>query len=169
MGITPYRCDSIRPGDVRPAYPLIRNALPGLSLDEWVAFARRSFRQRQRGKTGILVARGGQPYPVGLCCWRQEVELARGSVLRAHQFVAFELRETRPVTMALLDGLDQLAREIGCDRVESVLHDPAAALASRFQAAGHRPAGAIWEKRIVCGPDRVVHTLASALSDRDTL
>lgn len=143
---TTFKTEAFRPTDTRPAYALIRGVVPGLSLAKWTRYARRTARPGRSGRSGIRVVRGAKSYPVGLVCYRVEDDLLVGQILRAHHFVALELLEARPVLTALVEGLDALAMELGCNTVESLLHGPDTALDAWFEKAGHSRSGIVYRK-----------------------
>ncbi|HLY55308.1 MAG TPA: hypothetical protein VKS60_07105 [Stellaceae bacterium] len=157
--MTTLATEPLRATDIRPAYPLIRSALPDLSPARWIAYARRA----QRSSTnGIMVVRGARPFPVGLFCYRVERDLAQGRVLMAHHFVALELREASPITAALVKGLDRLARDLGCDAIHSVLHGPEDAMAACFEGAGHHRAASVYAKTLQSPEEHGIHAALSA-------
>lgn len=121
-------------------YPLIREAVPGLSLTEWLRFARPLTGARRAEQSGIVAARRERrAFPCGLFCYRVDVDLCLGKVLAADHFVAIDLLDPGAVLAALVDELDVLARRLGCKAVRSLVHGGAPEVAYSLDAAGHRP------------------------------
>lgn len=141
-----FTTEEIRPADIRPAYALMRSAVPSLTLAAWTRFARRAAAPRKAGSSGILVVRGARAYPVGLVCWQVADGLDGSATLRADEFVALELLEARPITAALVRGLETLAGRLGCNEVESVLHGADATVPAWFEREGYRHAGTVYRK-----------------------
>src|SRR5690242_21801474 len=106
--------------DQLPAvYPLVREAVPRLSLTAWLRFARPLTGPRRSGQCGIVTARReGRSFPCGLFCYRVDDDLTLGRVLVADHFVAVDLLDPGAVLAALVDDLDALARRLGCKGVQ---------------------------------------------------
>ena len=114
----------LAPDQFRSAYPLIREALPGLDLAVWLRFARQTAVARRANRAGIVAARwASRPYPCGLFCYRVDKDLRRGQVLIAEHFVAIDLLEPAAVLAALVAELDRLGPRLGCSAVRSIVHD----------------------------------------------
>ncbi len=145
---TKFTTEPFRLDDVRPAYALIHSVAPDVSLAAWMRFARRAAHPRNAGRSGIIVVRGAKSYPVGLACYRIDRDLGAASILTAHHFVALELLEARPVTMALVKGLDVLAIEHGCRGVDSVLHGTDAVDPTWFETIGYSRQAAVYRKAV---------------------
>lgn len=129
--------------ELRSVYPLIREAMPSISLDAWLAFAR-PLAGRRALPAGILAARrAGRAFPCGLVCYQVNCHLCIGRLLIAEHFVAVDLLDPQAVLAALVAELDQLGDRLGCDAVRSVVHRSEAAVASGLSAAGHAPEAAL--------------------------
>lgn len=124
-------------------YPLVREAVPALSLASWLRYARPLTGLRRAGQCGIMAARReGRAFPCGLFCYRVDEDLTLGRVLVADHFVAVDLLDPGAVLAALVEQLDVLARGLGCKAVRSLVHGGAPDVADSLDAAGHRPDGA---------------------------
>ena len=98
-----FTIELLPPDQIRSAYPLIREALPGLDLVGWLRFARQTAAARRAGRSGIVAARRvGRPYPCGLFCYRIDQDVEQGRVLIAEHFVAVDLLEPAVVLAALV-------------------------------------------------------------------
>lgn len=125
---------------IRAVYPLIREAVPKLSLSSWLRFARQLTGLRRGEQCGIVAARReGRVFPCGLFCYRVEDDLKLGRVLIADHFVAVDLLDPGAVLTALVEQLDVLAKQHGCVAVRSLVHGGAPDVADSLDAAGHRP------------------------------
>lgn len=133
----------LAPDELRSVYPLIREAMPSIGLDAWLAFAR-PLTGRRALPAGILAARrAGRAFPCGLVCYRVNCHLSIGRLLIAEHFVAVDLLDPQAVLAALVAELDQLGERLGCDAVRSVVHRGETAVASRLYAAGHAAEAAL--------------------------
>ena len=132
--------EELAPEQVRAVYPLVREAFPPLDLPAWVRFARQLTGPRRKGQSGIIaIRREARIFPCGLFCYRVEDDLELGKVLTADHFVAVDLLEPATVLVALVEELDDLAKQLGCQAVRSVVHGGEPGVANGLQAAGHRP------------------------------
>ena len=128
---------------VRSVFPLVREAVPTLSLSAWLHFARQLTGTRRGGQCGIVAARReGRVFPCGLFCYRVEDDLELGKVLMADHFIAVDLLEPAAVLVALVEELDDLAKRLGCQAVRSLAHGGTPDVEDGLYAAGHRPEGA---------------------------
>lgn len=124
--------------EARLVYPLIRESEPGVTLETWLSFARRTAGKRMR-RTGILVAtRAGQRFPSGLFCYRCHEDLALGQVVTADYFVAVDILDPAPVLDAMIRALEELGARFGFHAVRSVVHRRADLLNDCLLVSGHR-------------------------------
>lgn len=145
-------CQPMRPEEAAPVFPLIREAIPGITPRTWQAFARRVANPRRAGREGIIVAhRPTRPLPCGLFVYRRDRDLAHGPVLIAEHFVALDVLDPEPVMRALVDELDVLATRLGCVAIRSSVLDRVSPLAERLEAAGHRALGGVLWKDVAGG------------------
>ena len=59
--MTPFSVEPLARDQIRAVYPLIREAIPGLSLTAWLRFAQNATTARRGGQSGIIVARRPGP------------------------------------------------------------------------------------------------------------
>jgi hypothetical protein len=139
----------LTPEMFHPAYPLVRAAAPGISLAEWLRFARRATSPGRAKREGVAAARrAGQRFPSGLCCWRCDPDLAHGQILTAEHVIALDILDPAPVLDALLKELERVAARLHCGAVRSVVQPGAEALSARLLAVGLRPAASILSKPV---------------------
>jgi hypothetical protein len=138
-----FNIDVLSRDQIRSVYPLIREAVPTLDLATWLRFARQLTGTRRAGQCGIVAARReGRAFPCGLFCYRVERDLKLGKMLVADHFVAVDLLDPGAVLAALVEQLDTLAKQLGCQAVRSLVHGGAQPIVDDLYAAGHRPEGA---------------------------
>lgn len=141
--------ETLPPEQLRSVYPLMREAVPGLQLSEWLRFARRLARARQREASGIVVARRpARPWPSGMFCYRRKHELGVGPVLAVCYVVALDLLGPATVLAALMAQLDTIAAQLGCVAIYTTVHRGGASVTDGLFAAGHRPEGAVLTKPV---------------------
>lgn len=137
----------LQPNEFRPAYPLIREFLPAVSLAVWLRFARRATAAARRGREGILSARrDGRAHPSGLLCWRCDPDLVAGYVLTAEHVVALDVLNSDAVLDALLQAFSGIAEDLGCGTTRLLVRTTVAPLSARLIADGHRPAASLLAK-----------------------
>jgi len=141
--------ETLPPAQIRPVYPLMREAVPGLQLNEWLRFARRLTRARPREPGGIIVARRpARSWPIGMVCYRRRQELGVGPVLAVCHLVALDLLDPAAVVASLTAQLDIIAVQLGCVAIMTTVHRGAASVTDDLFAAGHRPEGAVLTKPV---------------------
>jgi hypothetical protein len=141
--------ETLPPAQIRSVYPLMREAVPGLQLNEWLRFARRLTRARPREPSGIMVARQStRSWPSGMVCFRRRQELGVGPVLALCYLVALDLLDPAAVVAALMAQLDIIAAQLGCVAIITTVHRGAASVTDDLFAAGHRPEGAVLTKPV---------------------
>ncbi len=142
--------EPLAPEQIRSAFPLIREALPGLDLSGWLRFARQTAGARRAGRAGIIAARRmNRPYPCGLFCYRVDQDVEQGRVLIAEHFVAVDLLEPAAVLAALVAELDKLGPRLGCNAVRSIVHGTAVEISGGLARAGHTAAGTLLFKPLL--------------------
>ena len=148
--MTPFTVEPLSRQQIRAVYPLIREAIPGLSLADWLRFAQGATSGRRGTQAGIIVARREHhDFPNGLFCYRVDPDPALGKVLVAEHFVAVDLLHPQDVLAALVEELDALAKRLGCKAVRSIVHR--ADVEGGLAMAGHATIGSILGKTL---PDR---------------
>jgi hypothetical protein len=155
--MTTFFVEPLARDQVRAVYPLIREAIPGLSLAAWLRFAQGVTSPRRVGQAGIIVARRqGHDFPSGLFCYRVDPDPALGKILVAEHFVAVDLLHPDDVLAALVAQLDALGERLGCKAVRSIVHGEA--VEGGLAQAGHATIGSILGKVL---RDRPAETVRS--------
>lgn len=143
------RIEPLTPGRILQVFPLIREAVPQVRLEEWTRFARARTHPRSRDHAGIRIATaGGNPYPSGLYCYRVETRLLSGNVLVADHFVAIDILDARPVIDRLIEDLESLAGKLDCNEVRSIIQHRSTQTAQPLFAAGYHPQGMVFGKTL---------------------
>lgn len=154
--MTSFSVEPLARDQVRAVYPLIREAIPGLSLSAWLRFAQSATSARRGGQAGIIVARReSHEFPSGLFCYRVDPDPALGKLLVAEHFVAVDLLHPDDVLAALVAELDALGVRLGCKAVRSIVYGEA--VEGGLAQAGHAMVGSILGKAL---GDRAATTAA---------
>ena len=148
------RCEDLSPDSARTVFPLLCEAVPGLTLAGWLGFARRVGSPRQALRSGIVVVRRApRPMPCGLFIWRRDDDLEHGAVLVAEHLVAIDLLDPAPVMAALVRELEALAKRLGCGGIRTMMIRPDAPIAAQLLAAGHATQVGAMFKPVESRPD----------------
>jgi hypothetical protein len=140
--MTSFTCDNLTPEEAATAYPLVREAVPGLNLQAWLRYARRIANPRHTARTGIIaVRRRSRPLPCGLFLYHRDHDLMYGSTLVAEHMVAIDLLDPDPVLQVLLEAMEALAVRLDCQATRIVVAGQEAFIASHLRAAGHHVDG----------------------------
>ena len=130
------------------AYPLVRTAAPGVSAEQWSAYARKA---RLRG--GLLGLIGAGNALFGLLTYRNEENLRHGRIFHIDNFVTFELNRAAPGRRALCEAAEALARKQGCAAIEIRLDrrgcaDGGTAKAEGWLTLGHSLEAVVFTKSL---------------------
>ena len=144
------RIEPLTAARILQVFPLIREAVPQVRLEEWTRFARARTSSRSRDCVGIRVATvRTNPYPSGLYSYRVETQLLLGSVLVADHFVAIDLLDARPVLDRLIADLEIMAAQLGCNEVRSIVQYRSTQAVQPLFAAGFHPPGMVFGKTLL--------------------
>ena len=130
------------------AYPLVRTVAPGVSAEQWSAYA---YTVRMRG--GLLGLIGAENALFGLLAYRNEESLRHGRIFHIDNFVTFELNRAAPGRRALCEAAEALARKQGCAAIEIRLDgrgfaDGGTAKAQGWLNLGHRLDAVVFTKSL---------------------
>lgn len=103
------------------AYPLARSALPDLTLENWIRYVAATASGKGGRARGVLTAETARGHIYGLLCYRVERDPRHRRCLAIDPFVAFEIGRRPAVTEALLQAVDELARQHRCGAVHIAL------------------------------------------------
>lgn len=108
-----FRPEPLSARQARLAYPLVRLADPGVTLERWLAFARRIGR-RNAQRAGLVVLRNARGYMHALYSYQVEQDARYGARLRVRDLVVGRLPGAA-LTEAILQSAEALAGSLGCD------------------------------------------------------
>ena len=147
-----FTCENLAPDQAATVYPLLREAIAGLTLDAWLRHAKRLATTARSGNTGIMtVRRDPRPMPCGLFIYHRVEDLEHGAVLVAEHMVAIDLLDPEPVMQVLVHELERLAQRLGCGGIRTMVIGKDAPIATRLLAAGHSRTGASMFKPVAKG------------------
>jgi hypothetical protein len=143
-----FVCENLNLTQAGAVFPLVREAVPGLTLKAWNSFARLQANPRRAGVAGIMVIRRrARAHPCGLFVYHREHDLSHGPILLAEHVVAVDVLDSRPVMQALLHEMEALAERLGCTAIRTVLLGSELLVADRLAEAGHAPEGeTLWKQ-----------------------
>ncbi|WP_146193545.1 hypothetical protein [Sphingosinicella humi] len=96
-----------------PVYPLVRAAMPDVSLEQWLAYG-----SGLGGSGGVLGLSGPDGSLFGFATYEVRIALKHGRILHVDHFVIFELSGAGAARRALQNALEALARARGCGSIE---------------------------------------------------
>jgi hypothetical protein len=141
----------VRPLDqerIAQAFPLVMVLDPGLTLDRWSRFATAFVRSMDSPEPReIITVQNEQNYIHGLASCRLRRDLHHGRVLEVENFVSLDLTGHRCAARALLEGMEELARDWNCShiclsllnpRLRTYLRDAHSRAGDLFDCAGYR-------------------------------
>jgi hypothetical protein len=147
-----FTCENLAPDQAATVFPLLREAIPGLTLEAWLRHAKRLGNQGRAGKNGIMtVRREPRPLPCGLFIYHRADDLEHGAVLVAEHMVAIDLLDPEPVMQVLVHELEQLAERLGCGGIRTMVIGKDAPITQKLLAAGHASTGAAMFKPVANG------------------
>lgn len=150
-----FTCENLAPDQAATVFPLLREALPGLTLEAWLRHAKRLASPARAGHTGIMtVRREPRPMPCGLFIYHRADDLEHGAVLVAEHMVAIDLLDPEPVMQALVHELEQLAERLGCGGIRTMVIGKDAPITHKLLAAGHASTGSALFKPVANGAAR---------------
>lgn len=158
---TPVRSFSIHrlaPDRIFLAYPLVRSALPEVSLEGWTAFAGHLVTdQEAESDGGILTVENESGVIIGLVSYQCREDLELGKVLVVDRLLAYELLDRRGVAELIVEALDAEADRLGCRAIQTCLpvvdgEQRPAWLVALLQGQGHHVASVSLCKKVAPRP-----------------
>lgn len=119
-----YDVTALRAADLDRCYALLRMAHPRLTIERWRDHAMAALAPDQ--PRGAIVARR-EPYIYGLALYATIEPLSGRPVLRVEDLIALDMVNARWIYERLLAALEQIARRLGCVRLEYAVDDENAA------------------------------------------
>ncbi len=106
-------------GQVLQAYPLVQTAVPHLTLDQWLGYAKQVCEdERHAGPgTGVMSAQNGEGYIYGLFCHEVATDIQHGRILKVSNLIAANLYDAAGIMDRMIDSMMEIARDQGCAAV----------------------------------------------------
>ena len=137
---------------LRLAFPLMRRAVPELTPQSWIRYARGMVGKGGHATKGILVVRrDGSGCYCGAVCFRRVPDIRLGAVLLAEHFVAMDLLYPEIILRALLGALDDMAASLRCGGVRSMAYGSDPYLANQLATLGHVSGGTFLARALTSG------------------
>lgn len=116
-------------------YPLIREQLPDLTLDQWSVYVRALVGESVPSEGGIIACeRKGRIR--GLFAWQSAPDPSHRKIMRVHHFTVLEVVHRNAATQSLITAMHRQAEAMGCGAVRVELPTGSFALTD-FTACGH--------------------------------
>ncbi len=143
-------------GQVLQAYPLVQTAVPHLTLDQWLDYAKvvcETARSTSPG-TGVMSAQNGEGYIYGIYCHEVSTDIQHGRILKVSNLIAANLYDAAGIMDRMIDSMLKMARDQGCAAVHVDLPEaprkgpqPVEGLAGMLKGAGYQ-----FESVALCRP-----------------
>ena len=135
------------------AYPLVRTAAPGVSAEQWSAYAHKVCMHG-----GLLGLIGPENALFGLLTYRHEDDLRHGRIFLIDNFLTFEFSRAAPGRKALRNAAEMLARRQECKAIELRLDSRGFAIDGSGKARGclnlsHNPEALVFTKLLDTGSE----------------
>lgn len=134
-------------GQVMQAYPLVQTAVPRLTLDQWVDYAKSVCTDRPANKpsAGVMSAQNAEGYIYGLYCHEVTQDIQHGRILKVSNLIAAGLYDANGIVDGMIDSILEIARDEGCSAVKVDLPDspkagpaPVEGVAGALKGAGYQ-------------------------------
>jgi len=149
--------------DVAQAFPLIQLKHKALTIAQWTTYVQRITDTDGGSHRGILAARNDQGVIYGMLQYEVRCNIEGYCQMGAANLVACGLFQEQSVqlTAAMVKTLEQMALELGCQRVlivvpENSNPDIVSRLASILEASGHRLTNTTFSKNFEHSQDKKV-------------
>jgi hypothetical protein len=106
---------------IHQAYPLIQAVRPGLSLEQWAAYAARVLRDAEADNGGIATLQDATGLMVGLFVYHVASEPDHGRTLMVEDFVALDIIAPHAVAEHLAQAMESIARQLRCRAVHTAV------------------------------------------------
>jgi hypothetical protein len=139
---------------ITQAYPVVQAALPGITLEQWRAFAAAPSTGRGLPNAcGIITLQDRRGYIRGLFSYSVECDLTHGRVLFADNVVVLGLGNRNAGMSMLLQAMESVARRHGCAAIKTHLREGVNGVADRRAIVGRfRDEGHSIEGLTLCKP-----------------
>jgi len=134
--------EALQHHQLRSVFVLMRFAMPELSFQAWLRFARPLTVGPGLVSRGVLVVRRApHVHPVGAACFRRHTELNQPGVLMVDTIVSIDHFSSAAMLATLLCGIDRVAARLGCASVRVMSTNGNETLAAVLVDAGHTRVG----------------------------
>ena len=143
-------------GKVMQAYPLVQTAVPHLTLEQWLDYARQvcETAPHEASAAGVMSAENGDGYIYGIYCHEVATDIQHGRILKVSNLIAANLYDASGIMDRMIDSMLEIARDKGCAAVHVDLPEsprkgpqPVEGLAGMLKGAGYR-----FESVALCRP-----------------
>lgn len=151
-----YLVKPLGEGQVLQAYPLVQTAVPHLTLDQWLDYAK-SVCEDERPEdpgTGVMSAQNDDGYIYGIYCHEVTNDIQHGRILKVSNLIAANLYDAGGIMDRMIDSMMKIARDQGCTAVHVDLPEsprsgprPVEGVAGMLKGAGYR-----YESVALCRP-----------------
>lgn len=149
-----FNIHPLAPERVFLAYPLVRSAMPDVTLENWTAFADEFLDEtRNQPQRGILTVDNESGVIIGLVAYHCRPDLEHGRILVVDHLLAFELLDRRGVAEMIVEALEAEADRLGCQAIRTCLQmiegeQRPAWLVALLEARGHHVASLSFCKKM---------------------
>ena len=107
-------------GQVLQAYPLVQNAVPHLTMDQWMGYAGEFCGKQGTDKngTGVMSAQNTDGYIYGIYCHEVETDIQHGRILKVSNLVTANLYDSAGIMDRMIDSMIDKARDSNCVAVQ---------------------------------------------------
>jgi hypothetical protein len=143
-------------GQVLQAYPLVQTAVPHLTLEQWLDYAKLVCEHEPQSgpATGVMSAQNGDGYIYGIYCHEVATDILHGRILKVSNLIAANLYDEMGILDRMIDSMMKMARDNGCAAVHVDLPEsprkgpqPVEGVAGILKGAGYR-----FESVALCRP-----------------
>ena len=134
-------------GKVLQAYPLVQTAVPHLTLDQWLEYAKAVCEVPPHAApgTGVMSAQNCDGYIYGIYCHEVSTDIQHGRILKVSNLITANLYDAAGIMDRMIDSMLEIARDQGCAAVHVDLPEsprkgpqPVEGLAGMLKGAGYR-------------------------------
>ncbi len=151
-----YLVKPLGEGQVLQAYPLVQTAVPHLTLDQWLDYAKVVCEDARRTApgSGVMSAQNAEGYIYGIYCHEVTADIQHGRILKVSNLIAANLYDAAGIMDRMIDSMLKIARDQGCAAVHVDLPEaprkgpqPVEGLAGMLKGAGYQ-----FESVALCRP-----------------
>lgn len=134
-------------GKVLQAYPLVQTAVPHLTLEQWLDYAKLVCEAEPSASpaSGVMSAQNCDGYIYGIYCHEVTTDIQHGRILKVSNLITANLYDAAGIMDRMIDSMLEIARDRGCAAVHVDLPglprkgpQPVEGLAGMLKGAGYR-------------------------------